>query len=197
MKGGDDNPFVRQGEAQRRGGPRLQRQVRRLDPDWEPPSLADAANPFAALGDAQTSSASKAKARAAQKISARAEEKRLMKQSPLELKRQEENELAKLYRKWKREQRDAMLSDHGDDMKELLRVLRGLHASSFADVEAYVRGSRWLLRADERTRLFVLSAIDASMVRASIRDGRPAFDDPLWDEPKSPFLNIRKLLTGV
>lgn len=191
----DDNPFTAQGEFQTKRRTPSRPSAKSLDPDYD---MRGAANPFEAVAEAQISGPVKAKHRAAQACSDRARERREFKQSPLELKRQEDNELAKLYRKWKREEREELVGLCGKPMAELMSLLRGLNYSSFDDLEAYVRQSRWLIDADRRVKMFALGAIDASMVRARIRDGRPPIDDPLWDVGEtSPFLEIRKLLTGV
>lgn len=189
----DDNPFLTQGEAQTRRRTPSRATTRSLDPDFD--AAPRSGNPFENLADVQMSGAAKAKGRARDRAEKRAEEK-LRPPTPLELKRMEDAELAKLYRAWKREERAEMVEAHGKGMKELISLLRGLHASSFHDVFEYIRTCRWLLDADDQTKKFVLGAIDAAMVRANIRDGRPPLDDPLWDQPPSPWIKIRKLLTG-
>lgn len=190
-----DNPFTAQGEAQTKRRTSSRPTLRNLDPDFQ--DMRTAANPFEAIADAQRSGVSKARERAGKKISERAAAKRELKNSPLELKRQEDNELAKLYRKWKREQREGIVDRIGEPMREMVSLLRGLDRSAFDDLAAYVLGAEWLSREDIQTRLFVLGLIDAAMCRANVRDGRPPIDDPLWDEPESPFLIIRRHLTGV
>lgn len=151
------------------------------------------ANFFEAMAEAQIPSPIKAKHRAAEK---RAEAK-LRKPSAFEKKQQEQAKQLKIYREWRRTLRKSIVAEHGSDFAALVRMIRNSHPDKEAAIHDHVVRSEWLLSADLDTRLATLSYIDSAFAAGRIRDGRPPIDDPVFDEPLSPFLKIRKLLTGV
>lgn len=153
-------------------------------------------NPFEALAERQMPSATKAKHRVAEKREARREEARVRKLSPLEKKQQEQAKLLSLYRDYRRKLRQGIVDQHGADFAGLVRLIRNSHPDREQLIHDHVARSGWLLEADEDTRMATLSYIDAAFASGRTRDGRPPIDDPLWGEPLSPFLKIRKLLAG-
>lgn len=152
-----------------------------------------ASNPFEAMAEAQMPSPLKAKHRAIEKREAT----RLRKLSPLEVKQQDQARQLKLYRQYRRTLRKAIVDKHGSDFAALIRLIRNSHPEKEAAIHDHVASSGWLLGADLDTRMATLSYIDSAFVVGRIRDGRPPIEDPVFDEPLSPFLKIRKLLTGV
>lgn len=153
-------------------------------------------NPFEALAESQLTGTQKAKHRAAEKRAIKKEEARVRKLSPLEKKQQEQAKLLSLYRGYRRKLRQGIVDQHGSDFAALMRLVRNSHPDKESAIHDHVARSQWLLDADEDTRMATLSYINASFASGRVRDGRAPIDDPLWDEPLSPFLKIRKLLAG-
>lgn len=115
--------------------------------------------------------------------------------SPLEKKLFEQSEQLKMFRKWKNEVREGLKTgEYGPEIVTILRLLKKLpDAAVLINV---VHNAIWLRNANEHIRMNVLSYIDAAMMRWNIRNGYPVFNDSLPGEPDSPFIIIRKLLTG-
>lgn len=156
-------------------------------------------NYFEQMADRQTVSPVKAKLRAAEKRQAKKDERAngvLAKPTWLELKREEDAILAKLYRRWRAGIKAEVVARHAAEFAALLRLIRKLSWASAPAVVDFVDRAGWLHTADEGTRLETLRFIEDSFCRARVRAGLPTFDDALWDEPPTPFLQIRKRLFG-
>lgn len=153
-------------------------------------------NYFDQLADRQLSGAQKAQERRAQKREAKKQAAATYVPSPLERKMQEQNELQKLYREYKRELKTVIAERHGADFKALMKVIWGLEWGNVWKVVSHVANSPWLLNADADTRHATLNYIDHSISRARVRNGMPPFDDGLWDEEPSPEIHLRRMLMG-
>jgi hypothetical protein len=152
-------------------------------------------NPFEQLADRQLNSAAKRKI---EKREAKEERVRaIMVPTAREKKQQDAAAQLKLYRAWRSNIKKAVAAAHGSNFAALLRLIRGLEWRDADKVVDFVEGAHWLLEADEDTRLETLKFIDASFIRARIRDGRSPIDDGLPGEPDTPFVMIRWMLMGV
>lgn len=154
-------------------------------------------NFFEQLADRQMNGAAKAKERRNERTAQRRADK-MRAPSPLEKKMQEQAELSKLYRAWKRGVKESILQRHKSDFKELMRIIWNLDWNEVDKVVDYVRTARWLHEEDEDTRFVTLNYIDASISRARVRNGMPCMDDgiPFTGEPDSPEVMCRKILFG-
>jgi hypothetical protein len=87
-------------------------------------------------------------------------------------------------------------SEHGDNYSILLAVLRRMTAQSSRELVEYIKGAQWIKRCSTDQKFTVLSIIDMAIIRTRIRDGRAPMDDPLPDQPDSPFIIIRRIING-
>lgn len=152
-------------------------------------------NYFDQIADRQLNGAQKAKERSKVRVAARREE-RLRPPSAMEIKRQEQAILAKMYGQWRRGIRDELARVHGRDFAALIRLLRNLDWRNVQDVVEFVRQSRWLREADEDTKFETARFIDGSFVRSRVRAGKPPLDDGMFDEPPGAFIQVRMILFG-
>ena len=153
-------------------------------------------SPFGQVADAQLSGAQKARERGKIRVEARRVERErvILMPTPLEKKQQDAAVQMKLYRAWRRSIRTEILAECGPQFADLLRLIRNLEWTRAEDVVDFVRGARWLRRADDETRFETLRLIDGSLGRARVRHGLSELDDGLPGEPLTPFLKIRKML---
>lgn len=154
-------------------------------------------NPFETYAETAIVSPRRARIRAQERRQEGSQSRSAPAQAALDKKQEEQAAQLRIYRAWKREIRDEIRRKYGREFKDLMRLLRNLPLSRHDELADHVEGATWLIRSDLTTRLATLSYIDSAIVRSNIRDGRPPFDDPLWDEPTTPFLRIRRVLTGV
>jgi hypothetical protein len=87
-----------------------------------------------------------------------------------------------------------MESEHGENYRMLLLLLRRLTPQSASELVNYVKGARWITRCDADQKFIVLSIIDMAIIRTRIRAGLPEFDDALPGQPDNVFLIIRKII---
>jgi hypothetical protein len=101
------------------------------------------------------------------------------------------------YKKAVRAESEALLnSEHGANYRILLGILKRMIPQSSRELIDYVRGARWITQCNRDQKFTVLSMIDMAIIRTRIRDGRSPMDDPLPDQPDSPFIIIRRLING-
>lgn len=153
-------------------------------------------NPFESYGQARMTSGERRAEVKRERHIALSEKEAPMVARGLQKKMQEQAELAKEYRKWRAQLRQELIDRHGDDLKRLMRLLRGLEWLQVQGVVDYVRDAWWLRRADEGFRQATLSYIDDSICRARVRYGIPTIDDGLPGELDGPFIQIRKMVVG-
>lgn len=142
------------------------------------------ANPFEALADNATRSTRKKIER---------EARAPMVPSPAEKAQRERGKQLAQFKQQKAQIRRGMAAGlYGPEIIMLLRLLRRVPSSQ--QLVDFVRNSKWLLEASHDTRVDVFEWINAAMVRWRIRHGLPPFDDGLWEEPDTPFVQVRRLL---
>jgi hypothetical protein len=97
-----------------------------------------------------------------------------------------------------RQQSEVLLnSEHGENYRVLLSLLKRLtpqSAHSAHQLVAYVRAAQWIKRCNADQKFTVLSIIDATIIRARVREGLPPFDDPLPGQPDNLYLTIRNII---
>jgi len=106
------------------------------------------------------------------------------------------------YRLWKKQVFEGLLyTEQGDDIVELRRYLK--RSTTTPDALAkYVTECKWIMKCTFDARETLLGYINHAISRWNVRNGYPD-DDPIPsfdgtpDPPPSPFLIIRKHLTGV
>lgn len=114
--------------------------------------------------------------------------------SPLERKLKDQGDQLKRFRLWKRQIKEGLTTgDYAPEIIMLLRYLRKLPAPD--ELLRLVASSQWLIDGSANMRMSVLEYIDAAIIRWRIRHGLSPFDDGLPDEPDTPFVAIRRLLT--
>ena len=152
-------------------------------------------NYFDQVADRQLNGAQKAKERRQQRTAERREE-RLRPPTAMEIKRQEQAILAKMYSQWRRGIRDELARAHGRDFAALIRIIRNLDWRDAPKVVEFVRNAQWLRDADEDTKFETARFIDGSFCRSRVRAGKAPLDDGIFDEPPGPFMEIRWILFG-
>lgn len=141
-------------------------------------------NPFEALADNATRHTKKKIER---------EARAPMVPSPAEKAQRERGKQLAQFKQQKAQIRRGMAAGlYGPEIIMLLRLLRRVPSSQ--QLVDFVRNSKWLLDASHDTRVDVFEWINAAMVRWRIRHGLPPFDDGLWEEPDTPFVQVRRLL---
>lgn len=155
-------------------------------------------NFFEAMAEAQMPSPVKAKHRSIEKAAVT----RALKKSDLEQKQEDQNKQLKIYNAWKRSVRKAIAERYGTDFKELISLIRNSHPDRENEIYKFVSKAKWLLSADNDTRMAVLSYIDSAFIIGRIRDGRSPFDDPIpsfdnsFKDKQTAFMKIKKLLVS-
>jgi hypothetical protein len=89
-----------------------------------------------------------------------------------------------------------LASEHSANYRILLSILKRMTPQSSRELIDYVRGALWIKRCNRDQKFTVLSVIDMAIIRTRIRDGRAPMDDPLPDQPDSPFIIIRRIING-
>jgi hypothetical protein len=140
-------------------------------------------NAFLDYAEKQTPAAVKARQRAVEKRRAKAAEKALA----------ERDDLFHLWKQWRREQLEALLSGpHGAAAQELVAFLQTMTLDDGARLLEFVRAAgRGNVDAD--TKFEVLALINHAITALRERAKLPPFDDPLDGEKTSTFLLIREL----
>jgi len=142
-------------------------------------------NPFTDFAEANTPAAVKARQRATAKRRAKAEEKAL----------QERDDLFRLWKQWRREQVEALLSGpHGTKAQELLGFLQTMSLSDGPRLIEFVRAAGWQ-HVDADTKFEILSLINTAITELRERAGLAPFDDGIPpDEEPTALVIIRELL---
>jgi hypothetical protein len=141
-------------------------------------------NPFIDFAEANTPPAVKARQRATAKRRVKAEEKAL----------QERDDLFRLWKQWRREQVEALLSGpHGTKAQELLGFLQAMSLSDAPRLIEFVRDAGWR-HADANTKFEILSLVDTAITVLRERAGLAPFDDGIPpDEEPSASTIIREM----
>jgi hypothetical protein len=145
-------------------------------------------NAFLDYAEKNTPAAVKARQRATENRRAKAAEKALA----------ERDSLFSLWKLWKRERLDALLSgSHGAAVSELVAFLQTMTLEDAtlnggANLIKRVRINNWE-RADADIRFEILALVDAAIIAVRERAKLTPFDDPLGDSPDA-FLTLRELL---
>jgi hypothetical protein len=140
-------------------------------------------NAFLEFAEKQTPAAVKARQRAAEKRRATAAEKALA----------ERDSMFSLWKLWRRERLDALLSGpHGNAARELVAFLQTMALDDGARLVELIAAADWK-HANADTKFEVLSLINATITALRERGGLVPIDDPLPHEPTSAFLIIREL----
>jgi hypothetical protein len=105
---------------------------------------------------------------------------------------------AKMFRAWKkyhREERDAVLSGpHARTLAELFRAFTNIECVKPAQLIGFISAIDWSA-IDFETRLTTLHEVNAAIVKHREKRGLPPIDDPLPDAPPNAFQVIRKIIT--
>ena len=143
---------------------------------------------FDELAEAQTSAPVKRKIDAAEKRA------RAKAQAEQELK--DEQILSKLYQRWKKQKRDALLAGpHGKELRGVVSFLDTMSLSSAPALIKTVERSRWIETMSIDDRHTLLGIISAGIVRCREKAGLPPFDDEIaWCEPPKAYSQIKSLM---
>jgi hypothetical protein len=87
-----------------------------------------------------------------------------------------------------------MESEHGENYRILLSLLRRLTLQSAHELVNYIQSAEWITRCDVDQKFVVLSMIDMAIIRTRIRAGLSEFDDALPGQPDNLFLIIRQII---
>lgn len=128
------------------------------------------------------------------KLDASEKRARAKRQAEQELK--DEGVLSKLYRRCKREQRDALLAGpHGRDVRGLIAFLDRMTLSSAPALIRLVEGAAWIRDMAINDRHVLLVIVSAGIVRCREKAGLPPFDDEIaWCEPPKAYSQIKTLM---
>jgi len=133
-------------------------------------------NPFLELAERQTPAPVAARLRAVEKRRA----------NRLHEHHDEERALSFLYRQWrKQELDDALASDDGDKLRDLIEQLDALTLETIPQLTAFVRASGWHTAA--ATTLFMARRLASeSIIRLREKNSLAPFDDPVPGAPATP-----------
>lgn len=150
--------------------------------------MSGAANFFDQIAEAQTPAPVKRKIDAAEKRA------RAKAQAEQELK--DEQILSKLYQRWKKQKRDALIAGpHGREVKGIVSFLDKMDLSSAPALISAVERSRWVDAMSVNDRHTLLGIISTGIVRCREKAGLPPFDDEIaWCEPPKAYSQIKTLL---
>jgi hypothetical protein len=163
-------------------------------------------DPFEQAAQEMATSAHKARRRAVEAREAKSKVKIVqsekdapMKLSELEQKVADQSKQMRSYKAWKRAEFDAMLAGpNGNDWRILSTILRRLTIDDSEALIEHIKGARWLLDADLRTRQIALALIANRIINLRLENGLSPMDDSLPGEPLTAFEIIRaelKVLT--
>ena len=114
--------------------------------------------------------------------------------SKAEKKPADKTQLSRLYRAWRREHVEALLTGpYGEQARALLAYLRTMRQPS--GLIAFVKSQHWN-DADQNTRNEIFALIDTMIIRQREKLNLVPFDDPLpfSDAPANSFLFLRDYL---
>lgn len=125
------------------------------------------------------------------------EDKQPMVPSPMQKAIYDRAKQLNLFKKWKRQIREGMnRGDFGVEIVDMLRLLKKLpDGNTMVDWLRHEK-QKWILMSPKETRYEILGWFGDAMMRWNIRHGLPHFTDSLPEEPDSPSVKIRKLLTA-
>lgn len=100
----------------------------------------------------------------------------------------EDNAQLRRYARAKAAERQQLLDgEHGDQVRELLALLKQLDPESTPALLAILTRFNWFAGADRNDRFRILALIDTADCRVRVRAGLAPIDDPLPGEPDSLF----------
>lgn len=144
-------------------------------------------NPFEALAEAQIANPVKSKLRAI--------ETRRTNKARAEKELEEEDILARQWKRWRREKLDALLAGyHGKEIRGLIRFMDTMTLSSAPGLIKLVERSAWIQELSPDARYDLLRVISNKITRLRTKAGLPAFDDSLPGEPPKAFEQIKELM---
>ncbi|MCP1558599.1 UNVERIFIED_ORG: hypothetical protein M2438_002686 [Methylobacterium sp. SuP10 SLI 274] len=149
---------------------------------------SEAINFFDMIAEAQTPAPVKRKLDAAEKRA------RAKAQAEQELK--DEQLLSKLYQRWKKQKRDALLDGpHGKDVRGIVSFLDTMSLSSAPALIKTIERARWIETMAVSDRHTLLGIVSAGIVRCREKAGLPPFDDEIaWCEPPKAYSQIKTLM---
>ena len=107
----------------------------------------------------------------------------------------EKDKLSAAYLRERRKRIDALCEgEHGAEVKGLIRFLRAMDLRSGRILVERVRAATWAQSMSADDRHLLLSIIGGAIGRLREREGLPALDDPLWDQPANVFQQIKSIL---
>lgn len=107
----------------------------------------------------------------------------------------EKDKLTAAYLRERRKRIDALCEgDHGVEVKGLIRFLRAMDLRSGRILVEQVRSAAWAQDMSAGDRHLLLSIISGAIGKLREREGLPALDDPLWDQPANVFQQIKSIL---
>lgn len=123
-------------------------------------------------------------------------EKRDQAKQEAEREQKDQDTLAKFYRQWRRDQREALIAGpFGRDIRGLLQFLDTMTLSSAPALLGLVERARWIQRMPTSDRADLLSLIADRIARCREKAGLPPFDDEIpWCEPAKAFTTIKTQL---
>jgi hypothetical protein len=144
-------------------------------------------DPFAALAEAQTPSPIKSQRKAVETRRSRAAQS--------EKKMEDEAKLLISYRRYKREQRETLLSGpFGPQVTALMTIMRGMRLDRAPELIRYVQRSAWIRSLSLDDRHILLGMIGRSITKLREKNGLQPFDDGLWKDPPKAYERVRALM---
>lgn len=110
----------------------------------------------------------------------------------------EKDKLSAAYNRDRRKRIDALCEgEHGEKIKDLSRFLRRMDLTSGRDLIARIEAADWAQGMPPNDRLLLLSIISGAILSMRERNGLPAFEDPIWDQPPNVFQQIKAILKVI
>ncbi len=107
----------------------------------------------------------------------------------------EKEKLTAAYLRERRKRIDALCEgEHGVEVKGLIRFLKAMDLRSGRILIEQIRAAAWAQGMSADDRHLLLSIVGGAIGRLREREGLPALDDPLWDQPANVFQQIKALL---
>jgi hypothetical protein len=103
--------------------------------------------------------------------------------------------LLKLYGRWKREQKDALLAGpHGEQIKGLFAFLRTMDLDAAPDLMGLIVEARWIEKLNRDERHVVFGVISRAVARCREKAGLAPYDDGVIGEPPKALHQIRDMM---
>lgn len=107
----------------------------------------------------------------------------------------EKDKLTAAYLRERRKRINALCDgEHGVEVKGIIRFLRAMDLRSGRILIEQIRAAEWAQGMSADDRHLLLSIIGGAIGRLREREGLPALDDPLWDQPANVFQQIKSIL---